>query len=131
MSAIDKPDPQAPPLRALPNRRSFPTLRTVTALILREMVTTYGRNPGGYAWAVMEPAMGTVLISFIFSLGFFATPMLLGGGRVTMLAESVYVQVMTTANWGLGAALSLVLLAIVGLILWAAQRFVRVDDMAR
>ncbi len=70
MSAIDKPDPQAPPLRAQPNRRSFPTLRTVTALILREMVTTYGRNPGGYAWAVMEPAMGTVLISFIFSLGF-------------------------------------------------------------
>ena len=51
MSAIDKPDPPAPAPRRLRARRSFPTLRTVVALILREMVTTYGRNPGGYAWA--------------------------------------------------------------------------------
>lgn len=75
MSAIDKPEPPAPAPRRLRARRSFPTLRTVLALILREMVTTYGRNPGGYAWAVLEPALGTMLVSFVFSLG-FKTPSL-------------------------------------------------------
>lgn len=76
MSAIDKPDLRAPPLSpGVRARRSFPTVRTVTALMLREMVTSYGRNPGGYVWAVAEPALGTMLISFIFSLG-FKTPAL-------------------------------------------------------
>lgn len=48
----------------------FATLRTITALILREMSTTYGRSPGGYAWAVLEPAAGIALLTAIFSVGF-------------------------------------------------------------
>lgn len=35
--------------------------RTIIALILREMSTRYGRTPGGYIWAILEP-MGTILI---------------------------------------------------------------------
>lgn len=57
------------------SRRSFPTLRTLSALILREMVTTYGRSPGGYLWAVLEPAAGTALLTAIFSLGFKTPPL--------------------------------------------------------
>ncbi|MCB5408454.1 ABC transporter permease [Pseudogemmobacter sp. CC-YST710] len=45
---------------------SFPALRSIGALMLREMVATYGRNPGGYVWAVLEP-IGTIAI---FALGF-------------------------------------------------------------
>ena len=45
---------------------SFPALRSIGALILREMVATYGRNPGGYIWALLEP-IGTIAI---FALGF-------------------------------------------------------------
>lgn len=55
--------------------RSLPTLRTLMALILREMVTSYGRSPGGYLWAVLEPAAGTALITTIFSLGFKSPPL--------------------------------------------------------
>jgi len=57
------------------NRRSFATLRTIGALILREMSTTYGRSPGGYLWAVLEPAGGIALLTLIFSLGFRSPPM--------------------------------------------------------
>lgn len=51
--------------------RSFASLRSISALILREMTTTYGRSPGGYLWAILEPVAGIALLSFIFSL----TPM--------------------------------------------------------
>ncbi|MEM6376131.1 MAG: ABC transporter permease [Pseudomonadota bacterium] len=57
--------PQAP----RPNvQRSFPGMRTVTALMLREMSTTYGRTIGGYIWAVVEPIGVIFLLAFGFSL---------------------------------------------------------------
>ncbi len=49
-------------------RRPLATLRTVTALMLREMATTYGRSPGGYVWAVLEPVGGIAILSVAFSL---------------------------------------------------------------
>jgi capsular polysaccharide transport system permease protein len=52
----------------------FKTARSILALILREMATTYGRSPGGYLWAVLEPVAGTALLTFVFSLAFRAPP---------------------------------------------------------
>lgn len=51
-------------------KRPFASLRTIAALMLREMVTTYGRSPGGYVWAVLEPVAGIALLTVIFSAGF-------------------------------------------------------------
>lgn len=50
--------------------RRFATLRAVLALMLREMATTYGRSPGGYLWAVLEPVGGIAVLTLIFSFGF-------------------------------------------------------------
>ena len=50
--------------------RGFGSQRAISALILREMATTYGRSPGGYIWAVLEPAAGIALLSLVFSLAF-------------------------------------------------------------
>ena len=55
-------------------RRGFPTIRAVVALILREMSTTYGRSPGGYLWAILEPAAGIAVLSLVFSVGFRNPP---------------------------------------------------------
>ncbi|QOL81547.1 ABC transporter permease [Pseudooceanicola spongiae] len=52
--------------------RRFGSLRTIAALILREMATSYGRSPGGYLWAVIEPVAGIALLSIVFSMGFRA-----------------------------------------------------------
>lgn len=53
-------------------RRRFATLRAIAALVVREMSTTYGRSPGGYLWAILEPVAGIGLLTAIFSLIFFS-----------------------------------------------------------
>ncbi len=55
-------------LRPQATKRSFATLRTIYALVLREMATRYGRSPGGYIWAVFEPLGVIILLAVIFSL---------------------------------------------------------------
>ncbi len=55
------------PSAALPVPR-FVGFRTVLALILREMNSTYGRSPGGYAWAVIEPIGAILTLSIGFSM---------------------------------------------------------------
>lgn len=42
--------------------------RTVAALVLREMATTYGRNPGGYVWAILEPVAALSVLTVVFAL---------------------------------------------------------------
>lgn len=68
-------DPSAPRLRAAHRLRRFASLRSIGALILREMATSYGRSPGGYLWAVAEPVGGIMLLTLIFSFGFRTPPM--------------------------------------------------------
>jgi capsular polysaccharide transport system permease protein len=57
-----------PDLVGRPRRSN--TIRTVTALLLREMSTTYGRSALGYVWAILEPVAGIALLSLIFSYAF-------------------------------------------------------------
>ncbi|MEC9310636.1 MAG: ABC transporter permease [Pseudomonadota bacterium] len=54
---------------------AFTPIRAISALILREMATTYGRTPGGYLWAVLEPLAAVALLATIFSLAFEAPPL--------------------------------------------------------
>lgn len=54
-----------PPLRP----RRLRTARTVLALIMREMSTTYGKSPGGYLWAVVEPVLGISFLTILLSVG--------------------------------------------------------------
>lgn len=48
-------------------KRRFPGLRTIVALIVREMSSTYGRSPGGYLWAFLEPVAGILLLTAVFA----------------------------------------------------------------
>jgi capsular polysaccharide transport system permease protein len=49
-------------------------MRAIIALMLREMATTYGRSPGGYVWAVLEPAAGIGVLTAIFSFALVSPP---------------------------------------------------------
>ncbi len=59
---------------------------------------------------------------FIMTLGFFVTPIILGGGKTVMIAEYITVQMQQTLRWGLAAALATVLLAVVLLLIGALSR---------
>ncbi|MCM2563862.1 ABC transporter permease [Lutimaribacter sp. EGI FJ00015] len=65
MSATDIPPPQSPGSGVASTYR---TGRTVMALMLREMSTRYGRSPGGYIWAILEPLGGVFILAIGFSL---------------------------------------------------------------
>ena len=49
--------------------RKFKSARTIMALMLREMTTSYGRSPGGYVWAILEPVGAVAMITLVLSVG--------------------------------------------------------------
>lgn len=65
--------PMTPPAPSRPPR--FQNARSIAALVLREMSTTYGRSPGGYVWAILEPVGAIAVMSLAFSF-VFRTPAL-------------------------------------------------------
>lgn len=74
--------------------------------------------------------VGAATIVFVFSLGFFVTPAILGGGRTVMVAEYIYLQIFQTTNWGFGAALSLLLIVIVAGLVALVARVARLHKLA-
>jgi putative spermidine/putrescine transport system permease protein len=73
-------------------------------------------------------AAGSVLL-FVLGLGFFITPALLGGGKVTTVAVLIEANVREALNWPLAAALSCGLLAATVLALAPAFRLLRFDRL--
>jgi putative spermidine/putrescine transport system permease protein len=64
------------------------------------------------------------ILVFIFSLGFYITPALLGGGKTVMIAEYIAVQINDTLNWGVGTMLATTLLLSIFAMLAALSCFV-------
>ena len=71
-------------------------------------------------------AAGTVLL-FVMGLGFFITPALLGGGRVTLVTMLIETNVHATLNWPMASALSVVLLTATLLVLLPSYRLLQLD----
>lgn len=55
--------------RTVSRTRSFAAFRSIMALMMREMATEHGRNPGGYIWAVLQPLAGIAVMVLIFQYG--------------------------------------------------------------
>ena len=85
-------------------------------------------------WSIFVPMtmpgiIGASIITFIFSLGFFITPAILGGGRSVLIAEFIYVQTFQTVNWGLAGAISVVLVLAAGMLIVLFLRLTRVEKL--
>ena len=81
-------------------------------------------------WQIFVPMtgagiLGAALLVFVFGLGFFVTPAILGGGRSVMVAELVYLRIFQSPDWGLGAAVSVILMVGVGGLLALLMRQMR------
>jgi ABC-type spermidine/putrescine transport system permease subunit I len=72
---------------------------------------------------------GGGLLVFIISLGFFITPALMGGQKDLLVAVLIERRVMELLQWGLSAALSLVLLAATLLLVVLVRRFMKVETL--
>ncbi len=71
------------------------------------------------------------LLCFILGAGTYITPVVLGGPRNAMFANLVYDAIITQLNWPLGAALSILLLALLGLLVAIYNRFVGIQQIAK
>ncbi|MFZ6049669.1 ABC transporter permease [Pseudomonas sp. CR3202] len=114
----------------------FPLLSSMRQLDQRVLLASRGLGAGALRtfWQVLLPQtvpglLGAFIMVFVFCLGFFITPVLLGGGQTVMIAEYVFLQMFQTSNWGLGAALSVVLLALVSALIWLLLRITRVNRL--
>ena len=94
---------------------------------LTEASRDLGAGPIRTFWRVTLPltlpgvAAGGVFV-FVLSIGNFVTPALLGGGRFQMIGNLVYDQFLTANDWPFGAALGMVLIAVMVILLLVLAR---------
>lgn len=84
----------APRLRA----RRARTARSILALMLREMSSTYGRSPGGYVWALLEPVGAIAMFTLIIALGLRLTTPSIGVSFALFFATGVLPYRMFLSN---------------------------------
>jgi len=73
---------------------------------------------------VMPGILSGSVIVFALAASAFATPAIIGGRRLKVVATTAYDEFLNTLNWPLGAAISVLLLLATGLILWSYNRLI-------
>jgi putative spermidine/putrescine transport system permease protein len=71
---------------------------------------------------------GSVLV-FTICLGFYVTPILLGGTHDMMISQLINQQIEELLNWGFASALSVVLLAVTAIVLGVYNRLIGLDKL--
>lgn len=93
-----------------------------------------GASPVTAFWQVFFPLslpglLAGALIVFVLCLGFFVTPVVLGGGKVIMVSMRITDNIELFFNWGAASALGVVLLVLTMGTLYAASRVLRLDKV--
>ncbi|TPW31044.1 ABC transporter permease [Martelella alba] len=88
-----------------------------------------GASPLTIFWRIVLPqavpgVLSGSLIVFSLSASAFATPAILGGRRVKVVATAVHDEFMNTLNWPLGAAIAMLLMVAILVVMVAWNRLV-------
>lgn len=91
-----------------------------------------GASPIAAFWRVFFPLslpglFAGMLLVFVLSLGFFVTPVVLGGGRIIMVAMRIEKSISLYSNWGAASALAVVLLIMTLACLAIAAKLLKLD----
>jgi putative spermidine/putrescine transport system permease protein len=71
---------------------------------------------------------GAILV-FILAIGYYITPELVGGTSGVFISNRIAYHISTSLNWGLAAALAVILLAAVMILYWLYDRIVGIDNV--
>lgn len=71
------------------------------------------------------------LLCFVLAAGTYITPLVLGGPRDAMFANLVFEAIITQLNWPLGSALSLMLLAVLGVLVMIYNRYLGMAQLMK
>lgn len=74
---------------------------------------------------IIPGVLAASLLSFILAMNAYATPVLLGGPSFRMMAPMIVTEILSKANWPLGAALAFILLSTTVMISVLAAFFIR------
>ncbi|MBW2057813.1 MAG: ABC transporter permease [Deltaproteobacteria bacterium] len=93
-----------------------------------------GASPFTIFWRIYVPlsmpgVYAGVILVFVLSLGFYITPVLLGGGKFVMLSEYIALQIQLVLKWGMGSALAILLLVMVLGLLFIFGRFIDIRKL--
>lgn len=105
-------------------------------LALEDAASSLGAKPLQTFWEVTLPlslpglAAGG-LLCFVLGAGTYITPIILGGARDSMFANLVYEAIITQLNWPLGAALSLLLMSVLGMVVVIYNRYMGLGQIAK
>lgn len=69
------------------------------------------------------------LLTFVLTCGTYLPPMILGGPGNEMIANMVFKRIITTLDWPFGCAISTILLTLVGLIVFAYNKYMGINQV--
>ncbi len=69
------------------------------------------------------------LLVFVLTAGSYITPMILGGPGNEMIANLIFNRVIGTLDWPFGSAISVILLALLGMIVYTYNRYLGISQI--
>ncbi len=112
----------------------YASMKSIDPLLPRAAMSL-GASPRAAFWTVFAPLTrpglfaGSLLV-FIYCLGFYIVPQVLGGGRVNMVAMKILKNATTYFNWGAASALGVVLLGVTLGIFYVIGRFLPAERLS-
>ena len=111
----------------------FSVMKTIPKTYVRAAVSL-GAHPWLAFWKVYFPSTvpgigaGCILV-FILAIGYYITPDLVGGTMGTFVSNRIAYHISSSLNWGLAAALGVILLGIVLALYLLYDKIVGIDNM--
>lgn len=76
------------------------------------------------------PGVGAgIILVFIVAIGYYITPELVGGKDGQLIGNMVAYHMQKSLNWGLAAAMGVLLLAAILILYWVYDRAIGIDNM--
>ena len=111
----------------------YSVMKTIPPTYLRAAKSLGATNWTAF-WRVYFPqtipgiGAGSILV-FILSIGYYITPEIVGGTTGVFISNRIAYHISSSLNWGLGAALGAMLLALVIVLYWLYDRIVGIDNV--
>ncbi|MEM6942896.1 MAG: ABC transporter permease [Pseudomonadota bacterium] len=111
----------------------YSVMKTINPSYLRA-AKSLGATDFTAFWRVYFPlsvpgiGAGAILV-FILAIGYYITPELVGGTSGIFISNRIAYHISSSLNWGLAAALGVILLGAVLILYWAYDRIVGIDNV--
>jgi putative spermidine/putrescine transport system permease protein len=111
----------------------FSVMKTIPPAYLRA-AKSLGATDWTAFWRVYFPqtipGIGAgAILCFILAIGYYITPELVGGTSGIFISNRIAYHISSSLNWGLGAALGVILLALVLTLYWIYDKIVGIDNV--